>query len=107
LDGACGIYKISNNTICVELYVNKIVDGKVQRVVVLRCRRDRSAWLADQEMMAKLVMEVLATPRASLRTRRCASTSAQKRKPPSLAMGASSSEPLGGGHWGVGVRRLV
>jgi hypothetical protein len=34
----------------------------VQRVVVLRCRWDRSAWLADQEMMGKLVMEVLASP---------------------------------------------
>jgi hypothetical protein len=65
LDGACGIYKLSNNTICVELYANKIVDGKVQRVVVLRCRWDRSAWLADQEMMGKLVMEVLASPSPS------------------------------------------
>jgi hypothetical protein len=65
LDGACGIYKLSNNTIAIELYANKIVDGKVQRVVVLRCRWDRSAWLADQEMMAKLVMEVLASPSPS------------------------------------------
>jgi hypothetical protein len=39
--------------------------AKVQRVVVLRCRWDRSAWLADQEMMAKFVMEVLASPSPS------------------------------------------
>ena len=65
LDGTCGIYKLSNNTIVVELYANKVVDGKVQRVVVLRCRWDRSSWLADQEMIAKLVLEVMAGPSAS------------------------------------------
>jgi hypothetical protein len=62
LDRACGIYKLSNHTIAIELYANRIVDGKVQRVIVLRCRWDRTSWLADQEMMAKLVMEVLASP---------------------------------------------
>jgi hypothetical protein len=65
LDGTCGIYKLSNHTVGVELYANKIVDEKVQRVVVLRCRWDRSAWLADQEILGKLVMEVLASPAAT------------------------------------------
>jgi hypothetical protein len=46
----------------VELYANKVVDGKVQRVVVLRCRWDRASWLADQEVLGKLVLEVLASP---------------------------------------------
>jgi hypothetical protein len=29
-------YGISQNTVCVELYASKIVDGKVQKVVVLQ-----------------------------------------------------------------------
>jgi hypothetical protein len=62
LDGTCGIHKLSNHTICVELYANKVVDGKVQRVVVLRCRWDRASWLADQEVLGKLVLKVLASP---------------------------------------------
>jgi hypothetical protein len=65
LDGTCGIYRVSTHVIVVELYANKIVDGKVQRVVVLRCRWDRAAWLADQEVLGKLVMEVLASPAAT------------------------------------------
>jgi hypothetical protein len=48
LDGACG----SNHTICVELYANKIVDGKVQRVVVRRCRWDRASWRAVERELA-------------------------------------------------------
>jgi hypothetical protein len=35
LDGVSGIYRIGQNTVCVELYANKIVDGKLQRVVVM------------------------------------------------------------------------
>jgi hypothetical protein len=36
VDGVSGIYRVCQNTICVELYANKIVDGKVQKVVVMR-----------------------------------------------------------------------
>jgi hypothetical protein len=60
LDGTCGIYKISANMVCIELYANRVVNGEVRKVVAMRCRWDRSCWLAEQEMTAKLVMEVLA-----------------------------------------------
>jgi hypothetical protein len=42
VDGVSGIYRVSQNTICVELYANKIVDGKVQKVVVMRDTWDRA-----------------------------------------------------------------
>lgn len=62
LDGVCGIYRVSQNTICVELYANKIVDGKIQKVVVLRNTWDRSCWLAAQAIMARLFTDVAALP---------------------------------------------
>lgn len=60
LDGVSGIYRVSQNTICVELYANKIIDGKIEKVVVLRNTWDRSNWIAATEAMIKLFSVVLA-----------------------------------------------
>jgi hypothetical protein len=65
LDGISGIYRVSQNTICVELYANKIVDGKVQKVVVLRNTWDRSCRLAAQEMLARIFGDVATLAEAS------------------------------------------
>lgn len=62
LDGVCGIYRVSQNTICIELYANKIVDGKIQKVVVLRNTWDRAGWLAAQEALMKLFAKVADLP---------------------------------------------
>jgi hypothetical protein len=62
VDGVSGIYRVSEHTICVELYANKIVDGKVQKVVVLRNTWDRSCWIATQETLGRLFGTVAAMP---------------------------------------------
>jgi hypothetical protein len=62
-----GIYRISQNTICVELYANKIVDGKVQKVVVMRNTWDRACWLATQQVIARMFAGVAALPETSER----------------------------------------
>jgi hypothetical protein len=62
LDGVSGIYRLSQNVICVEFYVNKIVDGKVEKVVVLRNTWDRSNWLAAQQAMAAIFAKAAALP---------------------------------------------
>jgi hypothetical protein len=62
VDGICGIYRLSENTLCVEHYANKIVDGKVQKVVVLRNMWDRSCWLAVQQQIVRMFAEVSAMP---------------------------------------------
>jgi hypothetical protein len=62
IDGVSGIYQISENTICIEYYANKIVNGKVQRVVVLQWRWDRSAWIASQQLIARMFTEIVAMP---------------------------------------------
>jgi hypothetical protein len=58
-------HRISQNTICVELYASKIVDGKVQMVLVLRNTWDRSCWLAAQEALARIFGDVATLPEAS------------------------------------------
>jgi hypothetical protein len=36
VDGISGVYRLSEHTMCVEMYANKIVDGKVQKAVLMR-----------------------------------------------------------------------
>jgi hypothetical protein len=64
VDGVSGIYRVSQNTICVELYANKIVDGKVQKVVVMRNTWDRACWLDMQTMIARIFGQVADLPNA-------------------------------------------
>ena len=54
IDGISGVYRISEHTICVELYANKIVDGKVQKMVAMRNTWDRSRWIATQQVLARI-----------------------------------------------------
>jgi hypothetical protein len=63
-DGVPGIYRISQNTICVELYANKIVDGKVQKVVVMRNTWDRACWRDMQSMIARIFGQIADLPNA-------------------------------------------
>jgi hypothetical protein len=62
VDGVSGIYRVSQNMICVELYANKIVDGKAQKVVVMRNTWDRSCWLAAQLVITRIFGEVADLP---------------------------------------------
>jgi hypothetical protein len=62
VDGVSGVYRVSQNTVSVELYANKIVDGKVQKVVVMRNTWDRACWLATQQMLARVFADVAALP---------------------------------------------
>jgi hypothetical protein len=62
VDGISGIYQISHNTICIEFYANKIVEGKVQKVIVLRNIWDRSCWLSAEEIMSKLCARIVDLP---------------------------------------------
>jgi hypothetical protein len=64
VDGVSGIYRVSQNTICVELYANKIVDGKVQKVVVMRNTWDRACWLDMQTMIARIFGQFADLPNA-------------------------------------------
>jgi hypothetical protein len=45
---------------CVEMYANKIVDGKVQKVIVLRNTWDRSSWLETQALLARMFGQIIA-----------------------------------------------
>jgi hypothetical protein len=60
VDGISGVYRVSENTICVEMYANKIVDGKVQKVVVMRNMWDRSSWLEAQALIARIFGQIIA-----------------------------------------------
>jgi hypothetical protein len=62
LDGISAFYRVSQNTLCIELYANKIVDGRVQKVVVMRNTWDRSCWLAAQQIIAQMFAEVATLP---------------------------------------------
>jgi hypothetical protein len=64
IDGVSGIYQLSQHIICVEYFANKIIDGKVNRVIVLRCRWDRSAWIASHQLIARMFTEIAAMPTA-------------------------------------------
>jgi hypothetical protein len=48
------------STMCVEMYANKIVDGKVQKVIVLRNTWDRSSWLETQALLARMFGQIIA-----------------------------------------------
>jgi hypothetical protein len=50
--------------ICVEYFANKVVDGKVQRMIVMRCMWDRSSWIASQQLLARMFTEIVAMPAA-------------------------------------------
>jgi hypothetical protein len=52
----------SQNTICVELYANKIVDGKVQKVVAMRNTWDRACWIDMQLMIARIFGQIADLP---------------------------------------------
>jgi hypothetical protein len=64
VDGTSGIYRVSQHTLCIELYANKIVDGKVQKVMVMRNTWDRASWLETQSMIAQILARVVALPTA-------------------------------------------
>lgn len=64
LDGVSGVYRVSRNTVCIELYANKIVDGEVKKVVVLRNTWDRSQWLTAQMALARIFNAIAALPEA-------------------------------------------
>jgi hypothetical protein len=64
IDGVSGIYQISQHIICVEYFANKVVDGKVQRMIVMRCMWDRSSWIASQQLLARMFTEIVAMPAA-------------------------------------------
>jgi hypothetical protein len=65
VDGISAVYRISHNTLCIELYANKIVDGKVEKVVVMRNTWDRASWLATQQVIAQMFAEVGTLPDTS------------------------------------------
>jgi hypothetical protein len=50
----------SASTLCVEMYANKIVDGKVQKVIVVRNTWDRSSWLEAQALLARMFGQIIA-----------------------------------------------
>jgi hypothetical protein len=60
VDGISGVYRLSEHTICVEMYANKIVDGKVQKVIVLRNTWDQSSWLEAQALLARMFGHIIA-----------------------------------------------
>jgi hypothetical protein len=60
VDGISGVYRLSEHTICVEMYANKIVDGKVQKVMVLRNTWGRSSWLEAQALLARMFGQIIA-----------------------------------------------
>jgi hypothetical protein len=60
VDGIAGVYRLSEHTLCVEMYANKIVDGKVQKVIVLRNIWDRSSWLEAQALLARMFGQIIA-----------------------------------------------
>jgi hypothetical protein len=60
VDGISGVYRLSEHTMCVEMYANKFVDGKVQKVVVMRNTWDRSSWLEAQALLARMFGQIIA-----------------------------------------------
>jgi hypothetical protein len=62
VDGISAVYRVSQNTLCIELYANKVVDGEVKKVVVMRNTWDRASWLASQQVIAQMFAEVAALP---------------------------------------------
>jgi hypothetical protein len=60
VDGISGVYRLSEHTLCVEMHANKIVDGKVQKVMVLRNTWDRSSWLEAQALFARIFGQITA-----------------------------------------------
>jgi hypothetical protein len=62
VDGISAVYRVSQNTLCIERSANKIVDGKVQKVVVMRNTWDRASWLAAQQVIAQMFAEVATLP---------------------------------------------
>jgi hypothetical protein len=57
--------RVSWNTVCVEFCANKIVDGKAQKVIVLRDKWDRACWLGAQQVIARIFAEVATLPESS------------------------------------------
>jgi hypothetical protein len=60
VDGICGIYRLSEHTLCVEFFANKIMNGKIEKVVVLRNIWDRSSWLEAQALLARMFGQIIA-----------------------------------------------
>jgi hypothetical protein len=54
---------VSEHTLCVEMYANKIIDGK--GVVVARNTWDRACWLVTQQVIARIFAGVAALPEMS------------------------------------------
>jgi hypothetical protein len=54
-------YRVSTNTLCIELYANKVVDGEIKKVVVMRNTWGRASWLAAQ-VIAQMFAEVATLP---------------------------------------------
>jgi hypothetical protein len=69
VDGISGVYRLSEHTICVEMYANKIVD--VQKVMVLRNTWDRSSWLEAQAFSLECSGRSPPSPVPATATRRC------------------------------------
>jgi hypothetical protein len=59
VDGISGVYRLSERTVCVEMYANKIADGKMQKVIVLRNTWDRSSWLEAQALLARMFGQII------------------------------------------------
>jgi hypothetical protein len=87
VDGVSGVYQISHNTLCIEFYANKIVDGKVAKVIVLRNIWDRSCWLAAEEIMSKLCARIIDLPGAGSSDDEVRVHCAQKKAPGSTRGG--------------------
>jgi hypothetical protein len=69
VDGISGIYRVSEHTLCVEMYANRIVDGKIEKVVVARNTWDRASWLATQQVIARIFAGVAKEPLAEMSDR--------------------------------------
>jgi hypothetical protein len=48
------VYRVSQNTLCVEFFINKIIDGMVEKVVALRTTWDLACWLGMQETITRM-----------------------------------------------------
>lgn len=58
--GVAAIYRVSKNTLAIELYANKLLDGRIRKVLVLRILWDRDNWIAAQREVTERFPEITA-----------------------------------------------
>jgi hypothetical protein len=95
VDGISGIYQISHNTICIEFYANKIVDGKASSCATSGTDRAGSLQRRSCRSCAR-GSSTFPVPAAT--TTRCACTDHEKS--PRLELAGAAANPVGVGGGG-------